>query len=71
MKWGEGEQEREKKSIHYELQFYCSTCIITLTYVTFGIKVLTVALYQVIFKPSHQAEDACSLRKYLSFTVKE
>lgn len=71
-KMGGGEKRKEKKeSIDYELLFYYSTCIITLSYVTFGIKVLTVALYQVIFKPSHQVEDVCSLRKYLSFTVKE
>lgn len=62
---------KEKNSIDYELLFYYSTFIITLSYVTFGIKVLTVALYQVIFKPSHQVEDARSLRKDLSFTVKE
>lgn len=70
IKWGEGGKEREKKSIDYELLFYYSTFIITLSYVTFGILVLAMALYQVMFKPSHQVEDALSLRKDLSFTVK-
>lgn len=45
IKWGEGGKEREKKSIDYELLFYYSTFIITLSYVTFGILVLAMALY--------------------------
>lgn len=50
---------------------YCPVTALALSRsVTFGIKVLTPAFYQVILKSDNQVEDVGCLRKYLSLNAK-